>query len=66
MRNSNRGSLVIGLVIIAFGIFYLLRNFGVIPYHMDLGKLWPVAMVVVGIWMIFDGSCKNRGVDRDE
>jgi predicted membrane protein len=40
-----------GLVLVALGVFFLLRNFRVI--HFSLGNLVPLVLVVVGLRMVF-------------
>lgn len=48
--SSNNPRLVLGLVLIALGLFYLLREF--IPWF-SLIKLWPLGLLLVGLLIIF-------------
>ena len=55
-RKSGAG-LVVGMALIAFGAFFLLENFDLLP-DWDFGKLWPVVLVAMGALLIF--SPKNE------
>lgn len=46
---SKRGSLIIGLCFIIFGIILLIINF--IP-NIDWNKYWPILLIIVGICML--------------
>jgi predicted membrane protein len=52
-RNSCGGSnatggMIIGLVVIAVGVLFLLRNVGIL-YFDDIWQYWPVVLIVIGI-----------------
>ena len=51
--NINRDNLFIGLFVMALGLFFLARNFGWIPKSFDLSDLWPVFLIVFGVWLVF-------------
>lgn len=41
-----------GLVVLVIGVFYLLKNVGVIPsiaWHI----VWPVGLIALGIYFVF-------------
>lgn len=42
------GGLIIGLVVIAVGVLFLLRNVGIL-YFDDIWQYWPVVLIVIGI-----------------
>jgi predicted membrane protein len=42
------GGLIMGLVVIAVGVLFLLKNVGII-YFDDIWQYWPVILIVVGI-----------------
>jgi len=42
------GGLIIGLAVIAVGVLFLLRNVGIL-YFDDIGRYWPVILIVLGI-----------------
>jgi phage shock protein C len=51
-------NLIGGLVLIGLGSYFLLDEFGIIPYWFHVGKLWPLVFVVQSknlnqkIWML--------------
>lgn len=51
-RNSH---FIIGVIIILFGLFFLARNLGWIPYyfHFRWDQYWPVILILVGVWFLF-------------
>ncbi len=46
---SGRGSTAAGLVLIAIGVLFLARE--AVP-EFELGRLWPVASVVLGVTLL--------------
>ncbi len=66
-EKHKRGRIVFGVFLIALGIFFLLDEFDIIPYWLDLGKLWPLIIIVPGILMITRSGRKNcRNKDDQE
>lgn len=55
------GSRLVGGLLALAGTWLLLRNLGVVPY--DLGDLWPLILVMVGLGLIFGGAWR-RGEAR--
>ena len=52
------GRVAAGIFLILLGLLFLLQQFGVI--QMDIiGKLWPLAIIVVGVMLVF-GWSRNR------
>src|SRR5882724_9993624 len=45
---SGEGRLVIGLVVVALGVLFLLENLGII-YVRNLWMFWPVILIVLGL-----------------
>jgi phage shock protein C len=54
---ENSTKLVIGLLLIAVGVFMLLHN--LVPYF-RLEKLWPAILVVIGLGLLFQKSRKRE------
>jgi len=52
----NFGSIIFGLILILFGCLILLDNLGTLEFWEVLGKIWPVILVIVGLWIIFQRS----------
>ena len=42
------GGLIMGLVVIAVGVLFLLRNVGIV-YFEDIWQFWPVILIAIGI-----------------
>jgi hypothetical protein len=53
------GSLVWGTVLALVGVYFLLKEtFEVnIP---DIGRFWPVAVILIGIWFVWEGMTRSR------
>jgi uncharacterized membrane protein len=43
-----------GVLLLVLGIYFLLLNFGFISF--DLGKLWPLFLIVPGLYILFGGK----------
>lgn len=51
-KKNNTGRTILGLFLLVIGIYSLLRVFGLLPYWFMLSKLWPVALIIIGIAFI--------------
>ena len=51
------------LILILVGVYFLLRNYGALPEAFEIGKLWPVILIVLGIGAIF---CRRASCGHDE
>ncbi len=49
-------NLIGGLLLIGLGSYFLLDEFGIIPYWFHLGKLWPLIFVIIGLSILFKGA----------
>lgn len=41
-----------GIVLILIGVFFLLTNFGLLPWD-QIWKFWPVILIAAGVGMFF-------------
>jgi phage shock protein C len=57
---DDRGPLIGGLVLIAIGAFFLLRQF--VP-ALDLGSWWPIVLVGIGVALVVASIAPGRGSD---
>lgn len=55
-KSKRDGKILPGVILVALGMVFLLNNYGLT--NVDIGKLWPVFLVIPGIYMIL-GSLKN-------
>jgi predicted membrane protein len=54
--NNSFGSVIIGFLAIGFGVFYLLKTFGLVP-SINLFDYWPSVLILFSLYkMIFPGS----------
>ena len=50
LRRADVGGVVIGLIILGVGVYYLLDNtFGFTMPELDWDKIWPLAIIVLGL-----------------
>ncbi|MGH9741822.1 MAG: LiaF transmembrane domain-containing protein [Candidatus Acidiferrum sp.] len=61
MNLASRNSRVLGVLLLAAGVLFLLNNLNLIRF--TFGDLWPVAIIAVGLVLIW-GSLENRGLLR--
>lgn len=54
---AERGSLVLGVILVAAGVFFLVREF--VP-QIQWGRVWPVALLLIGAVLLI-GSLRRRG-----
>ncbi len=56
LKNNDTGKTIIGLILLVLGVYFLLRQLDLIPYWFNVFhvyKLWPLAIVALGISLIF-------------
>ena len=56
--DDRRGMLIGGLITLGIGVVFLLVNYGKIP---NLGKMWPIFPIIVGIALIVGSFLKKAG-----
>ena len=54
-NNGNRSKMA-GGILVALGAYFLLERF--LPAWFDLGKMWPLLLILIGIAIIFRGGRK--------
>jgi phage shock protein C len=55
-KEKINGSLIGGLIMIALGSYFLLDEFNIIPDWFNVGKLWPLIFVFIGLSILFKGA----------
>lgn len=63
MRNRNasrsmHSQLVVGVLVIAMGVLFLLDNLDIVDFHRAIA-FWPMVFIVVGLIKLFDTSSPN-------
>lgn len=60
---NDTGRTLGGLILLFLGVYFLLRQFDFIPHWFNIFKiykLWPLAIIAVGITLIFKNQRKNE------
>lgn len=58
-KKSGNGAVVLGLIFVIFGAFFLLDEFHFVPYWFEVHKLWPLVFIIPGIMMITNANKKS-------
>ena len=53
MKSKNTWSILFALFIILIGVLALLNSLEVVEFWPSLGKLWPLVLIILGIWFLF-------------
>ena len=54
LRQVDIGAILIGLIILGVGLYYLLSNtFGLALPDLDWDKIWPLAVLALGIGILW-------------
>ena len=62
MRQKNFWTILFGMALILIGILALLDSLELVSFWSVLGKLWPLILIVLGIWLLV----RRRHFHRDE
>lgn len=56
MATNKNGNLLVGLVLIALGVVFLLNTMGLFPWRVwsQLWRLWPLILVLIGLKKIVE------------
>lgn len=49
----------LGVLLLFFGLFFLVENFNIFPWF-NMGKLWPVILIVIGLLIVSRGTRHGR------
>lgn len=52
MRQRNFWKVVFGVILIILGVLALLDSLEILSFWSALGKLWPLLLIAVGIWLL--------------
>ena len=58
-KKSGSGGIVVGLLFVIFGAFFLLDEFNFVPYWFEVSKLWPLVFIIPGIMMLTKANKKS-------
>lgn len=57
---SGRSRRALGLILVGLGAIFLLRDFMPTRFVFGFWRLWPVALVLVGVWIIVSAARRDR------
>ena len=58
-KNNETGRTVGGLFLLVIGMYFLLNEFNIIPFWFNIGKLWPLVFVAIGLSFILKSKSKS-------
>ncbi len=61
-KEKVNGNLIGGLVLISLGSYFLLDEFDIIPDWFNIGKLWPLIFVFIGVSILSKGAKKEAEI----
>jgi hypothetical protein len=65
LRRPDTGGVIVGLIILGVGVYYLLENtFGFAMPELDWDKIWPLALVILGVAIVW--GAWSRGGHRHQ
>jgi phage shock protein PspC (stress-responsive transcriptional regulator) len=63
-KDTGKGRLIVGVIFIVFGTFFLLNEFNLIPDWVEFHKLWPLILIGMGIYTL--SGAKNNAKWKDD
>ena len=64
-KDTGNRRLIVGVIFILFGIFFLLNEFNLIPDWIDFNNLWPLILIGIGIYTL-SGAVNNDKSKDDQ
>jgi hypothetical protein len=61
-KEDRHGMVIGGLIVLGIGLIFLLSNLEIIP---DLGRMWPLILVVIGVALLF-GAIFKKGEKKED
>lgn len=58
-RRDIGGPLILGTIVVLVGVYFLLRE----TFQIDIpniGRLWPIAVILIGGWFVYEGTLRSR------
>jgi predicted membrane protein len=60
-RGKSQGRIFWGLILIAFGVGFLLDQLGYLDFGDVLGTYWPVIFIIIGLSILINNNFKDAG-----
>jgi hypothetical protein len=58
-RRDLGGPLVIGTIVVLVGVYFLLKETFQVDIP-DIGRFWPIAVILIGAWFVYEGALRSR------
>lgn len=58
-KNNETGRTVAGLFLLVIGMYFLMDEFGMVPFWFQITKLWPLVFVAIGVSFIIKSKNKT-------
>ncbi|MFQ6109266.1 MAG: LiaI-LiaF-like domain-containing protein [Candidatus Aminicenantales bacterium] len=58
-KHKRRDTLAWGLILIVIGLLFLLHNINISVWD-SIARLWPVVLIVWGLWKLYFGIKESR------
>ena len=62
-KEGRHGMVIGGIIVLGIGVVFLLGNLRIIP---DVGEMWPLILVVVGIALLVGAAFKKEPKKEDK
>ena len=62
-EEQDKSRMIVGIVLVAVGALFLLNAFDIF-FWVSFGKIWPAALIVIGIAVIYKAMGKGGGKDE--
>ncbi|MGV3546771.1 MAG: PspC domain-containing protein [Pedobacter sp.] len=63
VKTNDTGKTVVGLILLVLGVYFLMRQLDLVPHWFNIFKiykLWPLAIVALGVSLIFKNQRRNE------
>jgi len=61
-ESEDKSRFIVGIALVALGVLFLLHSFNIFVWF-SFFKLWPLVLIVVGLFVLFKGV--NRGTSNE-
>ena len=58
-RRTQGGTLVWGALVVLVGVYFLLKETFQLDVP-DIGRLWPVGVILLGVWFVWEGMTRSH------
>jgi hypothetical protein len=60
-HRDSAGRVFWGIIIILFGVLFLLDQLGRLDFGSIFSRYWPVLLILIGLWQLFANNFRNPG-----